>query len=164
MPRALPVTGWPPSRPSSASAQEWPFSRRSSLEPAKITVKSAPACGLRVLRMALRAPLDCDLGAACDRACWKDGPERASQLLLRRVPGPSCAGAGRFPERVTAWWCGASALLLGAQQREGVLDALVEDLIGELPVGQGAGELQRPDHQGEDAERLRACRLRVIRR
>ena len=32
-----------------------------------------------------------------------------------------------------------SALLPGAQQREGVLDALVEDLIGELPVGQGAG-------------------------
>jgi hypothetical protein len=38
-----------------------PSSRRSSLEPTKITVKSAPACGLRVLRMALRATLDCDL-------------------------------------------------------------------------------------------------------
>src|SRR6266702_8957944 len=31
-------------------------------------------------------------------------------------------------------------------------------LIGELPVGQGAGELQCPGHQGEDAERLAACR------
>ena len=32
-------------------------------------------------------------------------------------------------------WCGVSALLPGIQQREGVLDALLEDLIGELPVG-----------------------------
>src|SRR4051794_1931738 len=44
-------------------------------------------------------------------------------------------------------------LLLGVQQREGVLDALLEDVIRELPVGQDAGELQGADHQGEDAER-----------
>jgi hypothetical protein len=31
------------------------------------------------------------------------------------------------------------------------VDALVEDVVGELPVGQGAGELQCPDHQGVDA-------------
>jgi hypothetical protein len=37
-------------------------------------------------------------------------------------------------------------VLLGAQQREGVLDALVEDVIRELPVGQDAGELQGADH------------------
>jgi hypothetical protein len=37
-------------------------------------------------------------------------------------------------------------LLLGAQQREGVLDALLEDVIRELPVGQDAGELQGADH------------------
>jgi hypothetical protein len=33
----------------------------------------------------------------------------------------------------------------GAEQREGALDALLEDHVGELLVGQGAGELQRPD-------------------
>jgi len=40
--------------------------------------------------------------------------------------------------------------MLGAQQRECVVDALVEDVVGELPVGQGAGKLERPDLQGED--------------
>ena len=37
-----------------------------------------------------------------------------------------------------------------------------EDLVGELLVGQGAGELEGPDHQGEDAERLGACRGRIV--
>jgi hypothetical protein len=58
-PQARPVTGRPPSRPPSAPAWERPSSRRSSLEPSKIIVKSA-SCA-RVLRMALRATLDCDL-------------------------------------------------------------------------------------------------------
>ena len=31
--------------------------------------------------------------------------------------------------------------MLGAQEREGVLDALLADLVGELSVGPGAGEL-----------------------
>ena len=49
------------------------------------------------------------------------------------------------------------------RQRQGVLVALLENLIGELSVGQGAGELsQRPDHHGEDAERLHACRLGIV--
>jgi hypothetical protein len=48
-------------RRAAAPARERPSSRRPSLEPSKITVKSAAACGLRVLRMALRATLDCDL-------------------------------------------------------------------------------------------------------
>jgi hypothetical protein len=62
LPQAPPVTGRPPSRPPCAPTQETaPSSRRSSLGPNKITVKSTPACGLRVLRMALRATLDCDL-------------------------------------------------------------------------------------------------------
>jgi len=54
--------------------------------------------------------------------------------------------------------------LLGAQEREGVVDALVEDLVGEVSVGQGAGELEGPDHQGEDAEGLGAGRGRIVRR
>ena len=44
------------------------------------------------------------------------------------------------------------------------MKALLEDLIGELPVGQGAGELQCPGHQGEGTERLGACRGRIVRR
>jgi len=52
--------------------------------------------------------------------------------------------------------------MLGAQQHESVLDAFFEDLIGELLVGQGAGELQRPDHHGEDAECLDAGRPRIV--
>ena len=71
-------------------------------------------------------------------------------------------GGRERPERPARRWrralrkathrqgCSGSALMLGAQQRECVLDALVEDVVGELPVGQGAGKLERPDHQSED--------------
>jgi hypothetical protein len=45
----------------------------------------------------------------------------------------------------TAYPHECSALALGAQQRQDVLEALLEDLIGELSIRQGAGELQRPD-------------------
>ena len=47
--------------PPTGDAEERPSSRLFSLHPSKIAVKSAPACGLRVLRMALRATPDCDL-------------------------------------------------------------------------------------------------------
>jgi hypothetical protein len=49
-----------------------------------------------------------------------------------------------------------SALMLGAQQRQGVLDALLEDRVGESPVGQSSGDLEGPDHQREDTERPHA--------
>ena len=52
----------------------------------------------------------------------------------------------------------------GAQEREDVLDALRENRVGNLPVGQCAGQLQCADHHREDAERLDACRLRIVRR
>ena len=79
------------------------------------------------------------------------------------TPMAHLAGAGHAaPGCVTAWCCGGSALLLGVQECEGVVDALLEDLVGELSVGQGAGELEGPDHQGEDAEGLHACRLRIV--
>ena len=41
--------------------------------------------------------------------------------------------------------CG-SAGLRDAEGGQGVVDALIEELVGELPVGQGAGELQGSDH------------------
>jgi hypothetical protein len=86
MPRAPPVPRRPPLRPPSTPAWERPSSRRSSLEPTKITVKSASAYGLRVLRMALRATLDCDLRATHDRAYRKDGRGWAADCtwLFRR--------------------------------------------------------------------------------
>jgi hypothetical protein len=96
-------------------------------------------------------------------------PTATRRWLGQPWPGggeqPRSGGAGvqRIRRRVTVWWCGVSALLPGAQQSEGVLKALVEDRVGELPVGQGAGELQCSCHQGEDAERLGACRRRVVR-
>src|SRR6516162_10024824 len=84
LPHAPPVTGGPPSLLPSVPAWERPSSRHSSLEPTKITVKSAAACGLRVLRMALRATLDCDLGTAHDRACREDGQEWTRPAAQRR--------------------------------------------------------------------------------
>ena len=56
---------------------------------------------------------------------------RVVYRLTRWSPTAICAGyvrGGLMP-------LVASALLPGAQQREGVLKALLEDLIGELPVG-----------------------------
>jgi hypothetical protein len=47
-------------------------------------------------------------------------------------------------------------LVPGAQQLECVLNALREDVLGEPLVDQGPGDLEGPDHQGEDTERLRA--------
>ncbi len=82
----LPPERYPGHRPSPADRRyarrahprgKRPSSRRSSLEPIKITVKSAPACGLRVLRMVLRATLDCDLDRHTNRAYRVDGQERS---------------------------------------------------------------------------------------
>jgi hypothetical protein len=41
LPPATPVTGWPPSHPPIAPTQDRPSSRRSILEPRKVTVKGA---------------------------------------------------------------------------------------------------------------------------
>ncbi|CAM5296236.1 Putative aminoacrylate hydrolase RutD [Streptomyces purpurascens] len=49
-------------------------------------------------------------------------------------------------------------------EREGVLDSLLKDLIGELPVGQGAGQLQRPHHHGEEPDGLGPGGPWVLRR
>lgn len=62
--------------------------------------------------------------------------------------------AGLAGRHVTVWGCGTSALLPGVQQCEGVLEALVEDRVGELPVGQSARELQCP---AIGAETLSIC-------
>jgi hypothetical protein len=50
------------------------------------------------------------------------------------------------------WRCGVSAQLRGVQYCEGVADALFEDVVGELPVGQGAGGhccIKKPFHLGQ---------------
>jgi len=39
-----------------------------------------------------------------------------------------------------------SALRPTAQEGKGVLDALLEDFVGKLWIGEGAGDLERPDH------------------
>src|SRR5207247_5774515 len=44
------------------------------------------------------------------------------------------------------------------------MDALLEDLVGELSIGEGAGDLERPDHQGEDAQGLHTCPIWIVRR
>src|SRR3954466_2440600 len=55
-----------------------------------------------------------------------------------------------------------SVVLLGVQQCEGVADALFEEFVGELPVGQGAGELQCPGHHAEEAKGLEMCRGWIV--
>jgi len=89
LPRAPPVPGRPPSRPP--STQQCGNGHPPGvpvLTRAKITVKSATAYGLRVLRMALRATPDCDLGR------FKSAPvgrmARPEVDKLRRLPGGSC--------------------------------------------------------------------------
>jgi hypothetical protein len=68
---------------------------------------------------------------------WRKlNPGRQALLVL-----PTCAKASdgarvpRFRGGVSVWWCGVSVLLGGVQQGEGVAEALVEDLVGEFPVG-----------------------------
>ncbi len=53
-------------------------------------------------------------------------------------------------------------MLLGVQEGEGVVDALFEELVGESPVGQGAGELQGAGEHAEEAESPQAGRGRVV--
>jgi hypothetical protein len=45
-----------------------------------------------------------------------------------------------------------------------VTGALIEDLVGELAVGEGAGQLRRPHHRGEGPDGLAASGLRIRRR
>jgi hypothetical protein len=96
------------------------------LSRAKITVKSAPACGLRVLRMALRATLDCDLRASHDGAYRKDGQDQAvpnsaagrcssrtasqPQRPGRREPARRCLRTAREAIKLTAWPSGRVGL------------------------------------------------------
>jgi hypothetical protein len=46
----------------------------------------------------------------------------------------------------------------------GVLDSLLEDLVGELAVGEGAGQLQCPHHHGEEPDGLAGSGRRLRRR
>ena len=81
--------------PAERTRRGRPSSRRSVLSRAKITVKSAPACGLRVLRMALGATLDCDLPSTHLGAHRKNGQDRRlperDQLDALSPPGPAPA-------------------------------------------------------------------------
>jgi hypothetical protein len=52
-------------------------------------------------------------------------------------------------------------VLLAREQRQRVLDAPLEHLIGESPVGERSGQLQSADQQREQAERLSTRRLRI---
>src|SRR5437763_6292804 len=106
-------------------------------------------CKARCATLTVREPSSTDRGFELDR--------HLVSYLYPAVPDA-------VPRAPHSLGCGGSALVFRAQQREGVLDALLEDLIGELSVGQGAGELERPDHHREDAERLRACQLLIVRR
>jgi hypothetical protein len=49
------------------------------------------------------------------------------------------------------------------EQGEGVPDALFENVVGEVLVGQCPSKLNRASHHGEDTEHMRACRLGIVR-
>jgi hypothetical protein len=126
----------------------WPRGRGDRVSPAWMSASTAGRPGLprRSLPPKARTPGNHGVGHGRCRclATTSCAVERGIQPVtssLSSPSGPRCSG---------------SALMLGAQQRECVLDALIEDVVGEPPVGQAAGDLQRPDHQGEDAERLHA--------
>src|SRR5436305_1568850 len=52
---------------------------------------------------------------------------------------PACRRRRAVPKAPHSLGYGGSALMLGAQEREGTLDAPLEDLVSELSVCQGAG-------------------------
>ena len=94
-------------------------------------------------------------------------PTRPRRPPPMRTPGPGSAGTSSGSARckpttvcsrdLAYLSAGASALTWRAQQAQGILDALLEHLVGEPLVREGAGHLERPDHEGEDTERLHAC-------
>ena len=60
--------------------------------------------------------------------------DRAWHAGSREGLRPS-TGHGRGSPGAAQPGCGGSALMLGVQEREGVVDALFEDLVGELSIG-----------------------------
>jgi hypothetical protein len=94
---------------------------------------------------------------------------RGVRMMSGGFPGRMLLGRRRFTAEppsdqkiATASPCECSALVLGAQHCDGVLEAVLEDRIGERSVRQGAGDLQRSDHHGEDTERLHLCHLQIF--
>jgi hypothetical protein len=103
-----------------------------------------------------RGPRD-HLASRVSRVAWTLDPGRRSNLAPREPEepplGPSISVKVSPKIRKQR---GASGLSWSAQQGQGISDALLEHLVGEPLVREGAGDLERPDHQGEDAECLRA--------
>lgn len=75
--------------------------------------------------------------------------------LARRLRVPPSGGRPRTIAIVAAW------SRLSVDERPGVLDSPLEDLVGELAVGEGAGQLQRPHHHGEEPDGSAASGLRI---
>lgn len=85
-------------------------------------------------------PLNYDRNSKCSGRRTASGPVALGAAVVGR------SGAGGRPVVQTRAFCGASpqgpgVLVLDVQQGEGVADALFEQFIGELPVGEGSGEL-----------------------
>jgi hypothetical protein len=104
LPRTPPATGWPPSPRRAHPRKNGHPPGAPVLSRAKITVKSAPACGLRVLRMALRATLDCDLPRHVVAPIRRMGHERAQTVAQSRLTSPYSA-AVQCPEHANKYNC-----------------------------------------------------------
>src|SRR3954464_15745212 len=78
-----------------------------------------------------------------------------ANVIQRADRGRRVSGRGAASVRQAR--AGISVVLSGVYQCEGVADALFEELVGELPVGEGAGELQGSGHHAEEAECLETC-------
>lgn len=84
---------------------------------------------------------------------WLAGPsvwQSRARGDLHRTPAGPRSSISISPTWNTGHRLKRSVVLLGIHQWEGVADALFEELVGELPVGQGAGELQCPGKSTSD--------------
>ena len=101
-----------------------------------------------------------------NRCTWRDRRGHDCALVRsapaagtrRATPAAPCAVSepdahGEEAVVIAIGTAGASGRIV-AQQEECVLDALFEHLLGEHPVGQRSRDLERPDHEREDTERL----------
>ena len=126
-------------------------------------------------------------GPLAHRGSRPAGSSRLPRMTVTwRCTSPcSGRGCGKSPVRWTRCWAADGADHRGRTHHPGisfgtgpdrvsrhgrypverdVVNPLLKDLVGESPVGQGAGDLERPDHEGEDAEGRHPCRTRIVRR
>jgi DNA-directed RNA polymerase specialized sigma24 family protein len=96
-------------------------------------------------------------------------PDERRRLLLPHAPRP-VAPRWQFADAPAQTWlsslpggaCVATWSCPVVEQLQGRLQAAGEELVGEVAVGQGSGDLQDADHEPDERERVDSRRVRRV--